>query len=514
MSVLEITALSHSFGDKELYRGADLMLHKGEHMGVIGANGAGKSTLLKILLGEMVPTGGRILWQRNLSIGHIDQHEALDGNLTIEAYLRGAFAKLYAVEKELADIYRRMGEGEAGDALLRRAAAHQERLSRDDFYAVDSHIGRVASGLGLTAIGMDRPLSTLSGGQRTRAMLAKLLLRQPDVLLLDEPTNYLDAEHIDWLAGTLSAFPGSFLVVSHDTAFLDRITTCICDIAFLALRKYHGRYSEVVRQKEHQHETLLRKAEAQRREIEKLETYIAKNKVRAATAKMAKSRQKQLDRMDRVVPVVEAPRAAISFVAVPLTVSHALSVAGLRVGYAHPLLPPLGFSVAGGQKVAITGFNGIGKSTLLKTLVGTLPALGGSFTFAPSVRIGYFEQDLRWEDAGRTPLEIMMAAYPSLSAKQARAALSRFGLRAEHAMRPIASLSGGEQNKVKLCRFAMKPCNFLVLDEPTNHLDAQTKASLRDAILAFPGSVLLVCHEAAFLRGLVDRVIDMEKLLK
>ncbi len=513
MSILDINQLTHSFGDKDLYRDASVSLYKGEHMGVVGQNGAGKSTLLRILLGELAPTGGQVAWQRGVLVGHLGQYAEADGEATLDAFLHTAFAALYDVERKMQQLYLCMGTG-ATDAQLQRAAAYQETLERQGFYDIDSRVARVASGLGLTAIGLERPMKTLSGGQRAKAILARLLLQQPDVLLLDEPTNFLDKEHIAWLISYLNAFAGSFMIVSHDYDFLDAVTNCILDIEFQTMRKYHGRYKDFVQQKTHLREDYARRERAQRREIEKLEDYIARNRVRTATARQAQSRQKQLDKMERLSPVAVQPKPNIAFPSTPLTASAALTVRGLRVGYSYPLLPGLDFTIAGGEKAVITGFNGIGKSTLLKTLLGITPVLGGRFAFAEGTRPGYFEQDLRWSDPEQTPLQILLAHKPTLLPKQARKELARYGVRAEHVLRPIASLSGGEQNKVKLCLLSLTPSNFLILDEPTNHLDAETKEALREALEAFPGTVLLVCHEASFYAGFAGRVIAIEKFLR
>lgn len=513
MSILQITNLTHAFGDKELYSHAELSLYKGEHMGIVGQNGTGKSTLLNILLGEIVPSDGLITWQRGLSIGHLDQYAEVEGSLSIAEYLRTAYADLYALEAKLSALYLEMNEATT-ERQLRQADAWQQTLMTRDFYAIDSHIARVAAGLGLHAIGMERKLATLSGGQRTKAILAKLLLSKPDVLLLDEPTNFLDVAHIQWLTGYLNTFEGSFMIVSHDFDFLEGITNCICDIEFHTIKKYHGKYSDFLRQKEHLREEYVRQYNAQQREIHRLEDYIARNRVRTATARIAKDRQKKLDRIEVLAPTTVLAKPHIVFQSTPLTAPRALAVQALRVGYSYPLLPRLGFAVAGGQKVVITGFNGIGKSTLLKTIMGIIPAIDGRFAFDPTVRVGYFEQDMVWGDGGRTPLQIIGDAYPKLTPKQVRRELARYGVKADHVTRAISTLSGGEQNKVKLCRMSMTPCNFLILDEPTNHLDAETKEALRDAIAAFEGSVLLVCHEAGFYQGIVDREINMEKLLQ
>lgn len=513
MSLLEVMDLTHAFGDKELYRHAELSLYKGEHMGIVGQNGSGKSTLLNILLGEVVPSGGRITWQRGARLGHLDQYAEVDGSLTIDEYLRGAFAALLHTEQKLAALYETM-DTKTPPAVLAQAARWQETLMANDFYAIDERIGRVAAGLGLVAIGMRRRLQTLSGGQRAKAILAKLLLARPDVLLLDEPTNFLDAEHIAWLSEYLRGFEGGFMIVSHNFDFLDRITTCICDIEFQTIRKYHGRYASFLQQKEHQREEYARQYQAQQKEVRKLEDYIARNKARAATARMAKSRQKQLDRIDRLAPAGTHGKPDIAFAARPLTASRALELRGLRVGYDRPLLPRLNLEVAGGQKVVIAGFNGIGKSTLLKTLMGELAPLDGGFRFAPEVIPGYLPQDMAWPQPELSPLQIIAEAHPAIPHKQIRRELARFGMRAEHVVRPIQTLSGGEQSRVKLCRLALGPCNFLILDEPTNHLDAETKQALQAAIEVFEGSVILVCHEAPFYSGFIDRVINIEQWLR
>lgn len=416
MSILQITNLSHAFGDKDLYHSADLSLYKGEHMGVVGQNGTGKSTLLKILLGDIAANDGLIAWQPGLQIGHLDQHASLNPELTMRAYLQTAFQELYDMESRLRKLYEDMNV-DSSEKLLRKAASLQETLLERDFYSIDSMIGRVSAGLGLTAIGLDRTLGTLSGGQRTKVILAKLLLEQPDVLLLDEPTNFLDTEHITWLQEYLNEFKGSFMIVSHDFDFLEAITNCICDIEFHTIKKYHGKYSEFVKQKEHLREEYIRQYHAQQREVAKLEDYIARNKVRAATAKMARGRQKKLDKIERLAPTTVQAKPNIVFQSKPLTTSSALRVNGLRVGYEYPLLPRLDFRIAEGQKVVITGFNGIGKSTLLKTLLGIIPAIDGQFEFAQEAQIAYFEQDLRWEDGSLTPLQIIQAAYPKMLPK-------------------------------------------------------------------------------------------------
>lgn len=508
MSLLEVSDLTQRFADKVLYDKASFELYKGEHMGVVGQNGAGKSTLIKILTGEIVPDLGFVKWQSGIRMGHLDQYAEIDGDSTILSYLKTAFAHLYELEQKLNLIYEEMATTGNVDKL-ELAAKYQEQLEAGDFYGIDSQIDKVAFGLGIHAIGIERTVEQLSGGQRAKVILAKLLLEKPDVLLLDEPTNFLDQEHVDWLSGYLSAFSGAYVVVSHDFDFLEKVTSCICDIEFGTIKKYTGKYSDFLRQKEHLRKDYIRQYEAQQKKIEKTEEYIRKN-IAGVNTKIAQGRRKQLERMERLAPPAFVHKPSIQFKETSLSAHKALVVHDLEIGYNNPLLPKLNFSVMGGQKLVITGFNGIGKSTLLKTLVQHIPALSGRFRFADPVKIGYFEQDLSWENDSRTPIQIISDAYPNMVEKEIRRQLALCGIKSTLAIQPIGSLSGGEQSKVKLCRMLLSPCNFLILDEPTNHLDAESKEALKLALTQFSGSVLLVSHEPSFYRKWADRSLNIE----
>lgn len=513
MSYLQVTGLTHGYGDKLLYKNAELSLYAGEHMGVVGPNGAGKSTLIGILTGEIIPDEGRVLWQPGITYGYLDQFAAVDETLTISDYLKSAFAELYKAERKMFDLYERYAD--TGDEILiRQASECQQVLDAGDFYQIDTRIEQVASGLGLASLGLASRLAELSGGQRAKVILAKLLLNAPDVLLLDEPTNFLDAGQVDWLAGYLQTFPHAFLVISHDYRFLERVSTCICDIENGAVRKYHGSYSEFLIQKEHLREEYLRMYQAQQQKIKREEEYIRRN-IAGVNSRIAKGRRKRLERMERLeAPVAPLIRPAVSFAAAPCTVQEVLSVKELQIGYYFPLLAPLSFHLDTGQHMVLTGFNGIGKSTLLKTLMGLLPPLGGKYRFAEQARVGYYEQELRWETPEDTPFTLLSSAYPSLSSKEIRRHLSRYGLQNEHINQPLSTLSGGEQSRVKLCRLCLSPCNLLILDEPTNHLDAPSKEALLDALLAFPGSLLLVSHEPEFYRKLNARILPIGDEMK
>lgn len=507
MSLLEIEGLTHSFGDNVLYKNAHLALNKGEHMGIVGQNGAGKSTLIKLCTGQIMPDDGRIIWQPKVSIGYLDQYAEIDQDLSLQDFLKSAFAELYQLEKEMTLLYEKAAAGDT--ECLTLAAKYQEQLEIHDFYAIDTQIDQVATGLGLLSIGLDRPIKQMSGGQRAKVILAKLLLEKPDVLLLDEPTNFLDKEHIAWLSGYLAGLDNAFMVVSHDYAFLEKITNHICDIDNDTITKYYGTYSEFVKKKTFLREDYIRQYTAQQKEIKKTEEFIRKN-IAGRKSKMAKGRRKQLEHMDRLEAIDQKELIPhFHFPELPISNTEHLFVKHLAVGYHYPVLSDIDFTIKGGQKVAITGFNGVGKSTLLKTLIGQIPSMHGSYRFSDQVKVGYFEQEPVWEDITKTPIQIISDAYPDMVVKQIRKELARCGISNEHAVQTVATLSGGEQAKLKMCLLMHKPCNFLIMDEPTNHLDVQAKEALKTALREFSGTVLLVSHEAAFYKEWADRVIDI-----
>ncbi|MDU4975087.1 MAG: ABC-F family ATP-binding cassette domain-containing protein [Hungatella hathewayi] len=511
MSLLEVEGLTHSFGENLLYRDSSLALNKGEHIGVVGQNGSGKSTLVKILTGQVIPDAGRVAWQPHVSVGYLDQYAEIDRHLTIEEFLKSAFLPLYDKERRMMQLYEKMSGGDADVKLLNQAAMYQEQLESSGFYRIDTRIQQVANGLGLLAIGLDRPIAEMSGGQRAKVILSKLLLEQPDVLLLDEPTNFLDKEHIAWLSEYLAGLENAFFIVSHDYAFLDKVANRICDIENKSIDKYYGTYSEFLSKKTLLREDYIRQYSAQQKEIKKTEEFIRRN-IAGRKSRMARGRQKQLDRLERMEALEQKEiKPCFRFPELPMTNTEHLLVKQLSVGYHYPVLSDINFSIMGGQKVVITGFNGIGKSTLLKTLIGQIPAMGGRCQFSEQVTAGYFEQDLAWPDGTRTPIQIVADAYPQMVTKDVRKQLARCGVSGKHAMQAIGTLSGGEQAKVKLCLLTLTPCNFLILDEPTNHLDIQAKEALKEALSEFSGTVLLVSHEEAFYWGWTQKIINVEK---
>lgn len=509
MSYLEIENLSHSFGDNVLFRNAGLILNPGEHLGIVGQNGAGKSTLIRFCTGQAVPDEGTIRWQPGIALGYLDQYAKADGNITLEEFLRSAFSELFELEREMNGCYRRAAEGEEG--ALEQAAALQEQLEAAEFYGLETKIDRMLTGLGLHDLGRSRPLSAMSGGQRAKVILAKLLLEQPDVLLLDEPTNFLDKEQILWLAGYLSELPNAFLVVTHDFGFLEKAVNGICDLDEGKIVKYRGTYSQFLRKRDAAREEYLRRYTAQQREIKRTEEFIRRNLAGSRT-KMAQSRRTQLSHLERLeAPELHENRPVFHFTAAKPGFSCPLEVEDLSVGYDAPLLPGLSFSLGSRDKVVLSGFNGVGKTTLLKTLMGELPPLGGAFRFGSGTVTGYFEQDFSWEDPKLTPLELLDRLSAGETQRELRRRLAASGISAKHAAQPLETLSGGEQAKVKLCILTRQTANLLILDEPTNHLDQNAKAALQTAIREFPGAVLLVTHEEAFYSSWADRVIPIGK---
>lgn len=512
MSLLEITGLSHSFGDNFLFKDAGFTLNKGEHIGMVGQNGAGKSTLIQICTGQIIPDRGRVVWHPKATIGYLNQYAQIDNRLTMKNFLRSAYSNLYAIEKELNNLYSRFTDGD--EVLLSIAARYQEQLESQDFYLIDKRIEQMVSGLGLLPLGLDCPIEQMSGGQRAKVILAKLLLEKPNVILLDEPTNFLDKEHITWLSDYLINFENSYIVVSHDHYFLEKIATHICDIDNGKIVKYYGTYSQFLKKKTLLREDYVRQYSAEQKEIKKTEEFIRRN-IAGRKSKMARGRQKQLDRMEKMEALDQKEiKPVFCFNSLAITKTEHLITKHLSVGYHYPLLSDINFSISGGQKVVITGFNGIGKSTLLKTLVKQIPTLQGDFSFSQQVTLGYFEQDLKWDDKMQTPIQIINDAYPSFTNKEIRQHLFRCGISSIHAMQGIGTLSGGEQAKVKICLLTIKPCNFLIMDEPTNHLDIQAKDSLKMALTKFPGTVLLVSHEESFYKDWAQRIIKIDRLLK
>lgn len=511
MSILNVEHLSHGFGDRAIFDDVSFRLLKGEHIGLVGANGEGKSTFINIITGNLMPDAGKIEWAKRVRVGYLDQHAVLEKGMTIRDVLKSAFQYLYDIEQQINDSYMKMGEveGDELDALMNEVGDLQEMLDTQDFYIIDSKIDEVAHHLGLDAIGLDRDVEDLSGGQRTKILLAKLLLEKPDILLLDEPTNYLDEAHINWLQRYLQNYENAFLLISHDIPFLNSVINIIYHMENQKLDRYVGDYDNFQRIYE------VRKAQqeaayrAQQQEIAELQDFVARNKARVSTRNMAMSRQKKLDKMELIELAQEKPKPEFQFLMGKTTSKLIFETKGLVIGYDKPLSKPLDLLLERGQKVALVGANGIGKTTLLKSLLGEIPSLEGEVFKGQNLEIGYFEQETKPTD--KTCLQEVWDEYQHFTQQEVRAALARCGLTTKHIESKIQVLSGGEKAKVRLCKLMNRENNVLVLDEPTNHLDVDAKDELKRALKEFRGTVLLICHEPEFYQDIVTDVWNCEK---
>ncbi|MFW5458415.1 ABC-F family ATP-binding cassette domain-containing protein [Streptococcus hyovaginalis] len=502
MSILEVKNLSHGFGDRAIFENVSFRLLKGEHIGLVGANGEGKSTFMSIVTGHLQPDEGKVEWSKYVTAGYLDQHTVLEAGQTVRDVLRTAFDELFKTETRINDIYMSMADDGADvDALMEEVGELQDRLESRDFYTLDAKIDEVARALGVMDFGMDSDVTELSGGQRTKVLLAKLLLEKPDILLLDEPTNYLDAEHIDWLKRYLQNYENAFVLISHDIPFLNDVINIVYHVENQDLVRYSGDYyqfQEVHAMKKAQKEAAYQR---QQKEIADLQDFVQRNKARVATRNMAMSRQKKLDKMDIIELDKEKPKPEFHFKESRTPSRFIFQTKDLVIGYDRPLTrKPLNLTFERNQKVAITGANGIGKTTLLKSLLGDIKPLEGSVETGDFLEIGYFEQEVAGGNR-QTPLEAVWDAFPALNQAEVRAALAKCGLTSKHIESQIQVLSGGEQAKVRFCLLMNRENNVLILDEPTNHLDADAKAELSRALQDYKGSILMVCHEPDFYQG-------------
>lgn len=512
MSILEVKNLSHGFGDRAIFENVSFRLLKGEHIGLVGANGEGKSTFMSIVTGKLQPDEGKVEWSKYVTAGYLDQHAVLEKGMTVRDVLRTAFDELFKTEERINEIYMSMAEeGADVDTLMEEVGELQDRLETRDFYTLDAKIDEVARALGVMDFGMDTDVTDLSGGQRTKILLAKLLLEKPDILLLDEPTNYLDAEHIAWLKRYLQEYENAFVLISHDIPFLNDVINIVYHVENQDLVRYAGDYDNfqsVYAMKKAQLEAAY---ERQQKEIADLQDFVNRNKARVATRNMAMSRQKKLDKMDIIELQAEKPKPEFHFKESRTPGRFIFQTKDLVIGYDRALTKaPLNLTFERNQKVAIVGANGIGKTTLLKSLLGIIQPLEGEVETGDFIDLGYFEQEA--EGSRQTPLEAVWDAFPALNQAEVRAALAKCGLTSKHIESQIQVLSGGEQAKVRFCLLMNRENNVLILDEPTNHLDVDAKEELKRALQAFKGSILMVCHEPDFYEGWTD-VWDFNELV-
>lgn len=512
MSILEVKHLSHGFGERTIFGDVSFRLLKGEHIGLVGDNGEGKSTFMSIVTGHLQPDEGKVEWSKYVTAGYLDQHTVLEAGMSVRDVLRTAFDELFKTEARINEIYMSMADDGADmDALMEEVGELQDRLESRDFYTLDAKIDEVARALGVMDFGMDSDVTELSGGQRTKVLLAKLLLEKPDILLLDEPTNYLDAEHIEWLKRYLQNYENAFVLISHDIPFLNDVINIVYHVENHDLVRYTGDYDNfqaVYAMKKAQLEAAY---ERQQKEIADLQDFVNRNKARVATRNMAMSRQKKLDKMERIELQSEKPKPSFEFKESRTPSRFIFQTQDLEIGYDHPLTKPLNLTFERNQKVAIIGANGIGKTTLLKSLLGIIPPISGSVECGDYIELGYFEQEVVAGNR-QTPLEAVWDAFPALNQAEVRATLARCGLTSKHIESQTQVLSGGEQAKVRFCLLMNRENNVLVLDEPTNHLDVDAKEELKRALKAYKGSILMVCHEPDFYEGWTE-VWDFNELM-
>ena len=509
MSILNVEHLTHGFGDRAIFEDVSFRLLKGEHIGLVGANGEGKSTFMSIVTGKLMPDEGKVEWAKNVHAGYLDQHAVLEKGMTIGQVLKSAFDPLLKKEERMNEICDKLGTADPDemDGLMEELGTIQDELTLHDFYAIDAKVEEVARALGLLDLGLDRDVTDLSGGQRTKVLLAKLLLEKPDILLLDEPTNYLDVQHIEWLKRYLLDYENAFVLISHDIPFLNSVVNLIYHMENQRLDRYVGDYNkfqEVYEVKKAQLEAAYKR---QQQEIAELEDFVARNKARVATRNMAMSRQKKLDKMDIIELAKEKPKPEFVFQEARTAGKIIFETKDLVIGYDEALSRPLNLTMERGEKVVLKGANGIGKTTLLKSILGLIPSLGGKVELGDYLEIGYFEQEMAPGNT-TTCIEEIWKEFPSYTQYQVRSALAKCGLTTKHIESQVRVLSGGEQAKVRLCKLINRPTNVLLLDEPTNHLDVDAKEELKRALKAYKGSILLICHEPEFYEGVATKVID------
>ncbi|WP_018750989.1 ABC-F family ATP-binding cassette domain-containing protein [Paenibacillus sanguinis] len=517
--LLQASNITKLYGITPVLQGIDMQVLERDRIGLVGVNGAGKSTFLQILAGELSYDSGQIFKSKETTIGYLAQNSGLQSDRTIWEEMLHVFAPLIETEREL----RRMEEQIADPVLAQDEKAHQELLDRyavksDWFkdhggYEVETRIRMVLHGMGFGEFPPDTIVSTLSGGQKTRLALARILLQAPDLLMLDEPTNHLDIETLTWLEDYLRNYSGALLVVSHDRYFLDRLVTAIVEIERHQSRRYTGNYSRFVDLKAAEYESQMKQFEKQQDEIARMEAFIQKNIVRASTTKRAQSRRKALEKMDVMDrPPGDPKRANFTFEAEVMSGKEVLQVSGLAYGFSdkpNPLFQNVGFELRRGETVALIGPNGIGKSTLLKMLTGDLQPTRGTIHWGTKVKIGYYDQEQTHLNPANTVLEEVWGAFPHMEEARVRSVLGNFLFSGDDVLKKVSALSGGEKARVALAKLMLQKANVLILDEPTNHLDLFSKEMLESALMEYDGTLLFISHDRYFLNKMSERIVEL-----
>lgn len=513
MSILTVSNLYHSYGGREILDNVNFSLNKGEHVGLIGPNGEGKSSFMNIITGKLIPDNGTIEWAKYVKVGYLDQLATYEKDVTIREVLQDAYKDLFEKEAKITKLYMQMGEAseEEMGSIMKEVGLLQDIIENRDFYVIDAKIDEIAQNMGIDEFGLETKFKSLSGGQRSKVLLCKLLLEKPDILMLDEPTNYLDENQIEWLRRYLQNYENAFILISHDIEFLNSVINLIYHVENKELERYVGDYSEFERlyaQKLAQNEAAYKKQQA---EIRRLEDFVARNKANIATRNMAMSRQKQLDKMERIELKKEKPDPEFNFKEIGSTSRLIFETKDLVIGYDknNPLTKPLNLRMDRGDRIAITGINGLGKTTLVKTILGEIKPISGEIHFGQNLEIGYFEQEKDYEN--KTAIDVIWDEFPLLLQNEVRAALAKCGLTTQQYESQVKVLSGGEKAKVRLCKVINKKTNVIMLDEPTNHLDNQSKEELKRALKEYKGGIFLISHEKSFYSEIATQIWDMEK---
>lgn len=517
MILLQAEHIEKTYGIETILQDISLQIQTGERVGLVGVNGAGKSTLMKILAGELSYDSGTIRIPKEVSLGYLAQNGGLESERSIWDEMLSVFTHLQQEEKELRELEAKMGDpaviadDKRYQQILENYSHRSEAFKEKGGYSYEGAIRGVLHGLRFADMDYQTPIRTLSGGQKTRLALAKLLLQSPTILLLDEPTNYLDIETLTWLEMYLQNYQGAILVVSHDRYFLDKLVTIVYEIERHRATRYVGNYSRFLDQKASRLDQELKRFEKQQEEIAKLEDFIARNIARATTTKRAQSRRKTLEKIDRLdKPIMHNKSVHFSFDVSKMSGNIVMKASNVAIGYPDAVLSRgLTFEIEREERVALVGPNGIGKSTLLKTIVGQLNALKGDVQFGSNVTIGYYDQEHRNLNLSNTVLGEIWDEYPQMLEKDVRTLLGNFLFSGDDVQKRISDLSGGERARVSLAKLMQRQANYLIFDEPTNHLDIYSKEVLENALYDYPGTILFVSHDRYFLNKIASRVLEL-----
>ena len=511
--LIQLNNVTKNFVVNEIFSNVKMEINDKDRVAIVGRNGAGKSTLLKIISGELSFDSGERTVSKNTTIGYLSQEFIVREDLSIYEEMITCFDEIISLEADLEKLsYELTPENIENDSgLLDRFDRLQNEVLTHKDYHYKSKIESVLYGLDFTKDVFDKKISTFSGGEKTRLSMAKLLLSEPDLLILDEPTNHLDMENVAWLENYLSSYNGAIVIVSHDRYFLDKVVNVVYNLEFGKLKKYVGNYSKFLKQYEEDYEKQLKEFTSQQKDIKRLEEFVQKNIARASTSKMAKSRQKVLDKMELIDnPKKDDKAANIEFNIKEQSGRDVLMIENLKVGYdGKQVGNAYNFSVYKGDRIAIVGRNGIGKSTLIKTIAKKQNAIGGSVHYGSKVSLGYYDQKQAEFESSKTILNELWDEYPLMKEAEVRTVLGRFLFRGDSVLKIVRDLSGGEKARLQLAKLMLEKNNLLVLDEPTNHLDITSKQVLEDALENYEGTIVFVSHDRYFINKIANKVLDI-----